>query len=88
MKSLLFQAGATDFVEPETCGPGRVEIPIDIRKQGRIYHFVLRDRLLPEDPYFTMVKAKAFAVQTGEAFNGAPPARSLRDILIKDSVII
>lgn len=88
MKSLLFQDGATPFVEPSGCAAGRVETPIDIRKDGRIYRFVARDKVMPEDPYLVLLKATAFSIQTGEALNGLPPERGVRDILIKDSVII
>ena len=87
MKSLLYQ-GVTPFVEPATCGPGRTEVPITLRQQGRLYRFVLRDRIAPEDPYLVLVKAAAHAIQTREAYNGTPPARSVRDFLIKQSVII
>jgi len=88
MRSLLHQTGATPFIEPVGCGAGRVEVPINIRRGGRIYQFVLRDKVLPEDPYLVLVKAAAFAIQTGEAYNGTPPDRSVRDFLIKSSVII
>lgn len=88
MKSLLFQSGATPFAEPDGCGAGRSEVPIQLRKNGRIYTFIARDKLMPEDPYLVLVKAAAFAIQTGEAYNGTPPNRSIRDFLIKSSVVI
>lgn len=88
MRSLLFQDGATPFVQPDGCGPGRVEVPVDLRKDGRIYHVLLRDKLMPEDPYLVLVKAQAFAIQTGEPYNGSPPDKGVKDFLIKDSVII
>lgn len=88
MKSLLFQPGATPFVEPEVCKLGRVEVPLDIKHNGRVYRFVARDKLIPEDPYLVMVKATAFARRTGEAYNGQPPDRSVRDVLIKSSVVV
>ena len=87
MKSLLFQ-GVTPFVEPEFCAPGRTEIPITIRQQGRLYKFVLRDRIAPEDPYLVLVRAAAHSIQTGEPYNGTPPNRGVRDFLIKQSVVI
>lgn len=88
MKSLLFQDGATPFEEPATCGTGRQEVTLNIRKDGRLYRFVLRDKIMPEDPYLVMVKAAAFAIQTAEPYNGTPPARSIRDFLIKQGVVI
>ena len=89
MKSLLFQEGATPF---STSGceaiPCRDEVELNIRKNGRIYRYVLRDKLVPDDPYLVMVKAAAFAQQTGEAYNGTSPSRNVKDYLIKDSVVI
>lgn len=89
MKSLLFQ-GVTPFVEPPECGvaPCRTEVPITIRKNGRMYTFVLRDKVMPEDPYLVLVKATAFAISQGESYNGRSPDRGVRDFLIKNLVII
>jgi len=89
MKSLLFQ-GVTPFEEPPSCAiiPCRTEVPINVRKDGRIYKYVLRDKLVPEDPYLVLVKAGAFARLTGEAYNGTPPDRAVRDFLVKSNVII
>lgn len=89
MKSLLYQPGAV-FSEPPGCSvlPCRTEVPINIRKSGRIYRLVLRDKITVEDPYFMMVRAQAFATLTGEAYNGTPPARDIKDFLIKSSVVI
>lgn len=88
MKSLLFQEGATPFAEPESCGIGRQEVSIAIKKDGRTYRFVLRDKIAAEDSYLVMVKAVAHAIQTGEPYNGTPPSRGVRDFLIKQSVVI
>lgn len=88
MKSLLFQEGATPFEEPESCGAGRQEVAINIKKDGRLYRFVLRDKIAAEDSYLVMVRAIAFAIQTGEPYNGTPPNRGVRDYLIKQSVVI
>jgi hypothetical protein len=89
MKSLLFQ-GETNFTEPSSCValPCREEVTINLRKDNRIYRFVLRDKIVPEDPYFMLVKASAFAIRVSEPFNGRSPKRSVKDFLIKDSVVI
>lgn len=89
MKSLLYQ-GVTPFEEPSDCGliPCRTEVPITINKEGRLYRFVLRDKVVPEDAYLMMVKASAFAVANEEPFNAQVPDRSIKDFLIKDSVVI
>jgi hypothetical protein len=88
MKSLLFQDGATPFVEPPGCAAGRQEVTVAIRKDGRVYRYTLRDKITVEDPYLMMLKAAAFSIQTGEPYNGTPPSRSVRDFLIKQSVVI
>jgi hypothetical protein len=86
-KSLLF-TGDLPYSEPVTCRPGRQEIPITLRKNGRLYKFVVRDKISIEDPYTMLVKASAFAIGTGEPYAGQPPARAVRDFLIKSSVVI
>lgn len=89
MKSLLYQPDSP-FVNSAVCKlqPCRQEVVINLRKDGRIYRFVARDKLMPEDPYLTLVKAAAFAIQTGEAYNGTPPTRAVKDFLIKSSNVI
>ena len=47
MKSLLFR-DTTPFIEDEACGPGRTEVLINIRKDDRIYRFILRDKVTIE----------------------------------------
>ena len=90
MKSLLFQEGQTPLIEPDGCGaiPCRTEVPINIRRGGRMYRFVLRDRVVPEDSYLTLVKAIGFAIQTGEPFAGKLPPRPVKDFMVKNNVII
>jgi len=89
MKSLLFQ-GVTPFEEPPACAvePCRTEARFAIRKNGRVYRFVARDKVVPEDPYFVLVRASAFAIDQGEAYSGRTPPRAVKDFLIKSSVII
>jgi hypothetical protein len=90
MKSLLYQEGATPFTEPVGCSaiPGREEVPLTIRKDGRLYRIILRNKIVPEDGYLTLVKAIAFAIQNNEPYAGAPPARSVRDFLVRSNVIV
>jgi len=89
MRSLLYQ-GVTPFTEPPACGalPCRTEVPFTFRKGDRLYQFVMRDKVIPEDPFLVMVKAIAFSITTGEFYKGMPPERSVRDWLIKNSVVI
>ena len=86
-KSLLF-SGTLPFVDPPGCGPCRIEVPITIRSQGRLYRFVVRDKIVIEDPYLVLVKAAAFAIQEGEGYSGTPPERSVRDFLVKTNIVI
>jgi hypothetical protein len=63
-------------------------VPISLRKDGRIYTFVLRDKVVPEDPYLVLVKAVGFAIQMNEPYSGQAPERSIRDFLVKGNVVI
>lgn len=90
MKSLLFQPGMTPLIEPSKCGaiPCRSEVPINLRKDGRLYQFVLRDKVVPEDAYIPLVKAIAFSIQQNEPYAGQSPKRSVKDFLVKSNVVI
>lgn len=90
MKSLLYQTGATPLSEPSECAalPCRSEVRLNLRKDNRVYRIVLRDKVVPEDPYLVLVRATAFAVKVGEPFNGDPTGRTIKDFLIKSSVVI
>jgi len=88
MKSLLFKEGASPFTQPVECGPCRIERVVVARKNGRLYRVVIRDKIVVEDPMLVMVKAEAFAIAQGEPFVGRPPPRSVRDFIIKSSVVI
>lgn len=86
-KSLLF-TGVLPYQDPPGCTPCRTEIPMTIQKFGRLYNFVVRDKIDIEDCYLVLVKAAAFAIRTGEPYSGLPPERSVRDFLIKSNVQI
>jgi hypothetical protein len=87
-KSLLYQPGAP-HVPPSGCVLSeRREVPVTLRKSGRLYRFVVRDKIGPSDVYLVLVKAAAFAIQQGEPYRAVPPARSLRDVLIKLDVVV
>jgi hypothetical protein len=87
VKSLLF-TGDLPYSEPVTCKPGRTEVPVTLKKDGRLYRFVVRDKIDVIDPYLVLVKAAAFAIGQGEPYAGLPPERSVRDFLIKQNVVI
>jgi hypothetical protein len=48
----------------------------------------MRDKVAVEDPYLVLVKAAGFAIRQSEPYAGRVPARSVRDILIKSTVVI
>ena len=89
MRSLLAQ-GLTPFAAPAGCGlvPCRTEVTFTLRSNGRLYQFKARDKIMPEDLLFVLVKAAALAVQQGEPYNGRTPQRSLKDLLIKQNVVV
>lgn len=86
-KSILF-SGTLPYTEPDDCKPGRQEVFVTLKKYGRFYRFVVRDKIVVEDPYLVMVKASAFAISEGEPYSGQTPERSVRDFLIKQNVVI
>jgi len=88
-KSLLYQDGQTAHQIPPGCGLcDRNEVPITIRKNGRLYRFTLRDKVVVDDLYVVWIKAVAFAIQQGEPYAGFPPPRNVRDFLIKLDVVV
>lgn len=87
-KSLLYQDANQTQVPPGCALGDRVEVPISIRKDGRIYRFMLRDKIVPEDLLSIMAKAAAFAISQGEPYAGTPPPRSVKDFLIKTDTVI
>ena len=89
MRSLLAQ-GKTPFTIPIGCEiePCRTEVQFSFKEKGRIYRFVARDRIFPEDPYLILVKAAAFALAQGEPYNGRTPSRTVKDFLVKQNVIV
>ncbi len=87
-RSLLFQDNAPMQLPPGCGLCDRTEVPVSLRKDGRIYHFVLRDKIVVEDLLLVMTKAAAFAIMEGEPYAGTPPARALRDVLIKQDTVI
>jgi len=87
-RSLLYQPGSPLQVPPGCGLCDRVEVPVSLRKNGRIYRFVLRDKVVVEDIVLVMMKAAAFAISQGESYAGTPPPRQLKDFLIKQDTVI
>lgn len=86
-KSLLFNE-ASVLSQPEVCLPCRQEVRATVRKDGRLYTIVMRDKISIEDPYLTLVKAAGFAVDQEEPYMGRLVPRSVRDFLLRSSVVI
>lgn len=86
-RSLLYSEGQA-LQEPPGCGPCRQEVKATIKKGGRLYTLTIRDKVVVEDPYLVMVKAAAFAVSEGEPYMGRATPRSVKDFLLKSSVVI
>jgi len=85
-KSLLY-IDNPPLEHPVVCSPGRTEVKVTVRKDGRLYNLVMRDKIVVEDPYLVLVKAAAFAVQQNEPYMGRLIPRSVKDFLIKSSVV-
>jgi hypothetical protein len=86
-KSLLYTPNYP-LQHPPACSPGRQEVNATFAKDGRLYNVVLRDRIIPEDPYLVLVKAAGFAVHNSEPYMGRLVPRSVRDFLIKSNVVV
>ncbi len=87
-RSILYQDNAPHALPPGCGMCDRNEVPVSLRKDGRIYRFVLRDKIVVEDLLMVMVKAAAFSIAQGEPYAGTPPARSVKDFLIKQDTIV
>lgn len=86
-KSLLF-SGAVPYQDPPGCLPGRQEVEVAIRKDGRMYRLKARDKIAIEDPLLVAVRAEAYAIQEGEEYAAQPTPRNVRDHLVKTNIVI
>lgn len=76
----------TVFSTPTLCGPCRVESSFTVQLEGKLYTFVMRDKISPEDPYLIWLKATAFSIARREVYRGVPAPRSVRDFMCKNQV--
>lgn len=87
MRSLAFRTPAVvPFIDPPGCGPGRAETRRVVRKGGRLYTVIVREKVVVDDPYLVAVRAAAYAIRTGEEYPATATPRALRDFLIRDNV--
>ena len=86
-RSLLYSQNPP-LDQPAICLPGRQEVRITFQKGGRLYNLVMRDKIIVEDPYLVLVKAAAFAIRQSEPYMGRVVPRSVKDFLIRSSVVV
>jgi len=55
---------------------------------GRLVRVILRNSLVPEDPFLVLAREKALTVRTGETFSASPTTRTIKDSLIKTNITI
>ena len=55
---------------------------------GRLITVILRDTIVPEDPYLNMARAKCLALRTGEPYDSDRTSRVIKDQLIKTNVTL
>jgi len=55
---------------------------------GRIVRVILRNDIVPEDPYINLARAAALSFRTGEAFDADRVPKAIKDHLIKTNVSI
>lgn len=86
--TLQTQLQEQGFNDPPGCTPCRTESTFNIKINGKLYKFVLRDKALPEDHYLVSLKAAAFSISRIEQYRGTPPPRNVRDFLVKENIFI
>lgn len=87
-QAMQTQLPYSPFTPPPGCGPGRMESTVRMQKAGKMYNFVFRDKIVPEDWYLTAYKAAAFSIARTEEYRGVPTDRTVRDFLIKSNLIV
>jgi len=55
---------------------------------GRLITVILRDTIVPEDPYLSMARAKCLSLRTGEPYDSDRTNRVIKDQLIKTNVTL
>lgn len=57
-------------------------------QDGTVVRVILRDAVVPEDPYLNMVRAQLYSIRTGEAYGSNRTDRDVKDSLIKTTITI
>ncbi len=74
------------FPQSLACTRCRNESPFTIQKDNKLLKFVLRDKILPEDPYLVMAKAGAYALAHNGLYPGTTPNRATRGDMIRNNL--
>lgn len=59
-----------------------------VLSNGRIVTVILRETIVPEDPFLSLARAKALSIRTGEAYAANRIGRPIKDQLIKTNISI
>jgi len=82
----------TKSVAAEDIGVGRREKRVITIVGGQQVTLIVRDTIVPEDPYLNLVRAAAYPFQIGASaaakFPVPPVPTALKDVLIKSSITI
>lgn len=82
-----FQSLTSSMNVPAGCTSCRTESTFSMILNGEKVTVTLRDKILPEDPFLTMVRATAFAIARGGDYRGVPPGRDVRGDLVRGGAI-
>ena len=55
---------------------------------GKVVTVILRDSLVPEDPYLLLARAKALSLKAGTEVKATATSRKIKDVLIKTNITI
>lgn len=55
---------------------------------GKVVTVILRNTVVPEDPYLNLARAQALSVRTSEAFDANRVSKKIKDALIKTNISI
>lgn len=79
-------------VSAQDTGDGRREKSIVTTVGGRRVTIIIRDTIVPEDPYLNLVRASAYTFQARSGSNSRfpvpPVGRDIKDFLIRTNVVI
>lgn len=61
----------------------RIENTLEVMVGGQKVTLILRDTVVPEDPYLNLARAAAYAKMTGKVFPAPRVPRSIKDHMIR-----